>query len=158
MKSKSIANSRVPCGTGEVERPRGVTYRVTCHEWLIQGVCASRTFPTICVQRCSVAAVSCHASSGSAGQASFRGSEGECDGVVTVNLPHQSCTKRCMHEGTTARWMCGMRKSNRDERIAMRCCSRPSSQDSLRVPSAKREAASQGEAVFARSAYVLNVR
>src|SRR5882672_2011559 len=86
MKSKSIANSRVPCGTGEVERPRGVTYRVTCHEWLIQGVCASRTFPTICVQRCSVAAVSCHASSGSAGQTSVRGSEGGCDSVVTVSL------------------------------------------------------------------------
>src|SRR5262249_29708867 len=70
MKSKSIANSRVPCGMDEVESPRGVTYRVTCHEWLIQGVCASRTFPTICVQRCRVAAVSCHASRGSAGQVS----------------------------------------------------------------------------------------
>src|SRR5258706_15415140 len=113
MKSKSIANSRVPCGTGEVDSPRGVTYRVTCHEWLIQGVCASRTFPTICVQRCRVAAVSCHASSGSAGQASFRGSEGGCDGIVTVNLPHKSCTKRGMHAGTTAGGICGAEVESR---------------------------------------------
>src|SRR5262245_62406513 len=71
MKSKSIWNVRVPYGIGEVVSPRTVTYSVTCQEWFIQGPCASRTLPTICVQRCKVAHVSLHASSGRLGQASF---------------------------------------------------------------------------------------
>ena len=46
-KSKSIWNVRSPCGIGEVVRPRGVTYSVTCQAWLIHELCARRTFPTI---------------------------------------------------------------------------------------------------------------
>ena len=62
MKSKSIWNARPPYGIGEVVSPRAVTYSVTCQEWLIQGVWASRILPTICVHRCSVVQVSFQAS------------------------------------------------------------------------------------------------
>src|SRR5258705_177369 len=55
-KSKSIWNVRSRSGIGDVVSPRGVTYRVTCQEWFTQGLFASRTLPTICVHRCSVAA------------------------------------------------------------------------------------------------------
>src|SRR5258705_9546310 len=72
MKSKAISNVRLPCGIGDVVNPRAVTYIVTCQEWLVHGVCARRTLPTICDHMCSVAAVSAHASSGSTGQVSSR--------------------------------------------------------------------------------------
>src|SRR5262245_6800372 len=58
MKSKSIEKTRAPCGIGDVVNPRGVAYSVTCQEWLIQGDCTSRTFPTTWLHRCSVAQVS----------------------------------------------------------------------------------------------------
>ena len=62
MKSKSIWNARPSYGIGDVVRPRGVTYRVTCHEWLVHGVFARRILPTICVHSCSVVQVSFQAS------------------------------------------------------------------------------------------------
>src|SRR5437879_2234674 len=46
----------------EVVSPRGVTYRVTCHQWLRKGESTMRTLPTICVHMCSVWQVSRHAS------------------------------------------------------------------------------------------------
>src|SRR5258706_792226 len=52
----------------EVVSPRGVTYRVTCHQWLRKGESSIRTLPTICVHRCRVWQVSRHSSYGSAGQ------------------------------------------------------------------------------------------
>jgi hypothetical protein len=70
MKSKSIWNTRPSYGMPDVVRPRGVTYKVTCHEWLAQGVLASRTLPTICVHRCSVVQVSFHSPYGKAGHSS----------------------------------------------------------------------------------------
>jgi hypothetical protein len=67
MKSKSIWKVLVPSGTGEVVKPRGVTYRVTCQEWFSQGDLVSRILPTIWVQSCSVAQVSRHAAVGNSG-------------------------------------------------------------------------------------------
>src|SRR6266704_5865863 len=54
----------------EVVSPRGVTYRVTCHQWLRKGESSMRTLPTICVHRCSVSRVSFHASYGRDGHSS----------------------------------------------------------------------------------------
>src|SRR5712691_11456888 len=54
----------------EVVSPRGVTYNVTCHQWLRKGESSILTLPTICVHRCRVWQVSRHASKGSAGQCS----------------------------------------------------------------------------------------
>src|SRR5438067_11771124 len=54
----------------EVVSPRGVTYHVTCHQWLRKGLSSILTLPTICVHRCRVWQVSLHASTGSAGQRS----------------------------------------------------------------------------------------
>src|SRR5256885_13420668 len=54
----------------EVVSPRGVTYNVTCHQWLRKGLSSILTLPTICVHRCRVWQVSLHASKGSAGQRS----------------------------------------------------------------------------------------
>ncbi|MEX2404502.1 MAG: hypothetical protein WD625_10230 [Balneolales bacterium] len=52
--------------------PREETYKVTPQEWLIQGMCLRRIFPTICVQRCSVSSVGCHsAGAGNSGQGGF---------------------------------------------------------------------------------------
>src|SRR5262249_15342194 len=70
MKSKSIENVRSPCGIIEVVSPRAVTYSGTCQEWFVQGVWTSRTLPTTCVQRCSVAQVSRQSSKGSGGHTS----------------------------------------------------------------------------------------
>src|SRR2546421_10393073 len=56
----------------EVVSPRGVTYRVTCHQWLRKGESSMRTLPTICVHMCSVWQVSRHASYCSTGQPSIR--------------------------------------------------------------------------------------
>src|SRR4051812_7728369 len=67
MKSNAISKVRAPSGIGDVVSPRAVGYSVTCQEGVIHGVRARRTLPTICVHRCSVAYVSCQASSGSAG-------------------------------------------------------------------------------------------
>src|ERR1700733_7467081 len=68
LKSKSISNDLCPYGMGEVVNPLVVTYSGICQLWFSHGVCARRIFPTICVQRCNVAHVSCHAAYGSAGQ------------------------------------------------------------------------------------------
>src|SRR6266699_6744825 len=57
---------------GEVVSPRGVTYKVTCHQWFTNGLSSILTLPTICVHRCRVRQVSFHASNGSAGQLSAR--------------------------------------------------------------------------------------
>src|SRR5258706_4049827 len=54
----------------EVVSPRGVTYRVTCHQWLRKGESSMRTLPTICVHICSVSRVSFHASYGNDGHSS----------------------------------------------------------------------------------------
>src|SRR5437763_9159444 len=54
----------------EVVSPRGVTYNVTCHQWLRKGLSSILTLPTICVHRCRVWQVSLHASKGSAGHRS----------------------------------------------------------------------------------------
>src|SRR5947208_1594958 len=56
----------------DVVSPRGVTYKVTCHQWLRKGLSSILTLPTICVHRCRVWQVSLHASKGSAGQSSAR--------------------------------------------------------------------------------------
>ena len=72
-KSNSIENVRAPCGIGPVVSPRGLTYSVTCQEWLIHGVWAMRILPTICVHMCSVASVSFHGSYGRSGQRSRSG-------------------------------------------------------------------------------------
>ena len=45
----------------KVSQPRGVTYKVTCRQWLTIGAWARRTLPTICIQRCSVFRVAVHA-------------------------------------------------------------------------------------------------
>src|SRR5579864_6206771 len=67
-KSNSISNTRSPYGMAEVVKPRALTYSATFHQWLILGLSASRTLPTICVHMCSVSRVSCHAERGKAGQ------------------------------------------------------------------------------------------
>src|SRR6266849_688931 len=54
----------------DVVSPRGVTYNVTCHQWLRKGLSAILTLPTICVHRCRVSQVSLHASNGSDGHSS----------------------------------------------------------------------------------------
>src|SRR5262247_4454843 len=69
MKSKSIERERVPCGIGDVVRPRVVTYSVTCQEWLIHGDWTRRTFPTAWAHRWRVAQVSRQSAKGSDGQA-----------------------------------------------------------------------------------------
>src|SRR6266566_7784682 len=56
----------------DVVSPREVTYNVTCHQWLRNGLSSILTLPTICVHRCRVWQVSLHASKGSAGQRSAR--------------------------------------------------------------------------------------
>ena len=55
-------------GIDDVVSPRGVTYSVTCHQWLTIGACARRILPTICVQRCSVSRVAVQSSTRNAGQ------------------------------------------------------------------------------------------
>ena len=55
MKSNAISNVRSPQGIAEVVSPVGETYNVTCQEWLTHGLMMSRTLPTICSHRCSVA-------------------------------------------------------------------------------------------------------
>src|SRR3954451_9051892 len=67
MKSKSIWKARSPRGINDVVSPRGVTYSVTFHQWLVIGVDSIRTLPTICVHNCKVSRVPCHSASGSAG-------------------------------------------------------------------------------------------
>src|SRR5437016_289119 len=54
----------------DVVSPREVTYNVTCHQWLRNGLSSILTLPTICVHRCRVWQVSLHASKGSAGHRS----------------------------------------------------------------------------------------
>src|SRR6266581_6561260 len=56
----------------EVVSPRGVTYKVTCHQWFTNGLSSILTLPTICVHIWSVSQVSLHASNGRAGQLSAR--------------------------------------------------------------------------------------
>ena len=80
MKSKSIENASAPCGIGEVVSPRAVTYRGTCQEWFVHGDWTSRTLPTTCVHRCSVAQVSRQSSKGSGGHTS------SCMGPIEYSL------------------------------------------------------------------------
>ena len=70
MKSNSISKSRGPYGMGDVVKPHVLTYSATFHQWLLRGVSASRTLPTICAHRFSVVQVSFHEASGKAGQQS----------------------------------------------------------------------------------------
>src|SRR5437667_5413375 len=55
---------------GDVVKPHVLTYSATFHQWLLRGVSASRTLPTICVHLCNVAQVSFQEASGKAGQQS----------------------------------------------------------------------------------------
>src|SRR4051812_35575500 len=55
---------------GDVVRPRGVTYNVTCHQWFTNGLSSILTFPTIWVHMWSVSHVSFHASNGNDGHCS----------------------------------------------------------------------------------------
>src|SRR2546421_3878461 len=55
---------------GDVVSPRGVTYKVTCHQWFTNGLSSILTLPTTCVHICSVSQVSRHASKGRAGHRS----------------------------------------------------------------------------------------
>src|SRR5205085_6639314 len=89
MKSKRISNVFAPCGIGEVVNPREVRYTVTCQEWFVQGVSASRTLPIICVHMWSVFAVSFHSANGSAGQISFE--------TATRLLPVEEVHERAPH-------------------------------------------------------------
>src|SRR6266566_8617776 len=55
----------------DVVSPRGVTYKVTCHQWFTNGLSSILTLPTICVHIWSVSQVSLHASYGRAGHFSI---------------------------------------------------------------------------------------
>src|SRR2546425_154274 len=70
MKSNSISKSRGPYGMGDVVKPHVLTYSATFHQWLLRGVSASRTLPTICAHLFSVVHVSFQDASGKAGQQS----------------------------------------------------------------------------------------
>src|SRR5713226_2619330 len=72
MKSNSTSKRRGPYGMGDVVKPHVLTYSGTFHQWLLRGVSASRTLPTICVHICNVAQVSFHTTHGKAGQQSGR--------------------------------------------------------------------------------------
>jgi hypothetical protein len=50
-----------------VVNPRGLTYKVTCHQWLINGMFAKRILPTICVHMCRVSRVGVQSSTRSDG-------------------------------------------------------------------------------------------
>ena len=54
MKSKSMVQALVPTGIANVVSPRALTRRVAFQKWLVRGVRASWTLPTICVHRCRV--------------------------------------------------------------------------------------------------------
>src|ERR671919_3268918 len=69
MKSNSISNARGSAGICVVVTPRGETYSVTCHQWLIDGVCTMRILPTICNHMCTVAHDAAHSESGTLGHA-----------------------------------------------------------------------------------------
>src|SRR4051812_43195988 len=68
MKSNSTSKERTPYGIGEVVSPLAVRYSVMCHQWLTDGARASRVFPTICIQRCTVSRESFHSASPRLGQ------------------------------------------------------------------------------------------
>ena len=70
MKSNSNSKSRGPYGMGDVVKPHVLTYSATFHQWLLRGVSASRTLPTICAHLFSVVHVSFQDASGKAGQQS----------------------------------------------------------------------------------------
>src|SRR4051794_8171350 len=70
MKSNSTSKAPDPYGTAEVVSPRGLTYSVTCHQWLIIGACARRTLPTIWLHMCRVSLVSAQSATRSCGHAS----------------------------------------------------------------------------------------
>src|SRR5438270_12843244 len=55
---------------GDVVRPRGVTYNVTCHQWFTNGLSSILTFTTGWVHMWSVSYVSFHASNGNDGHSS----------------------------------------------------------------------------------------
>src|SRR2546425_12232640 len=55
---------------GDVVKPHVLTYSGTFHQWLLRGVSARRTLPTICVHLFSVVQVSFQEASGKAGQQS----------------------------------------------------------------------------------------
>jgi hypothetical protein len=71
-KSNSISNAWSRYGIVEVVRPRGLTYRVTCRQWLITGAWAMRIFPTIWVHMCGVSLVSAQSAHRSRGHALLR--------------------------------------------------------------------------------------
>src|SRR3954469_9564001 len=68
MKSNSISNAPAPYGIDDVVSPRGLTYSVTCHQWLTSGACAIRILPTIWVHMCRVSRVAVQSSTRRAGQ------------------------------------------------------------------------------------------
>src|SRR5437667_5034247 len=85
MKSNSISKSRGPYGMGDVVKPHVLTYSGTFHQWLLRGVSASRTLPTICVHLCNVAQVSFQEASGKAGQQSGKSETAvRCESIITL--------------------------------------------------------------------------
>src|ERR1700754_59261 len=67
-KSNSMSKTPASYGIADVVKPRGLTYRVTCHQWLISGACVSRILPTIWVHMCSVSREAVHSSTRNDGQ------------------------------------------------------------------------------------------
>src|SRR2546425_351987 len=85
MKSNSISKSRGPYGMGDVVKPHVLTYSATFHQWLLRGVSASRTLPTICAHLFSVVQASFQEASGKAGQQSGK-SETAVRGEFIITL------------------------------------------------------------------------
>src|SRR6266568_1041225 len=86
----------------DVVSPRGVTYKVTCHQWFTNGLNSILTLPTICVHIWSVSQVSFHASNGSAGQLSARSL---CCVLLVLSMCSSAwlppCSIAAHHEGVT---------------------------------------------------------
>ena len=79
-------------GSSDVVSPVAVTYSGTFHQWLITGVRARRTLPTICVQSCNVSRVGAHSATGNAGH--------EDDVTVRApTIPRTAATVRCANVG-----------------------------------------------------------
>src|SRR4051812_25861130 len=71
-KSNSASNAPLAYGIAEVVSPRGLTYRVACHQWLTSGAWAIRTLPMIWVHMCTVSRVSGQSDSVSRGHPADR--------------------------------------------------------------------------------------
>ncbi|MNL32318.1 hypothetical protein D3C87_1541620 [compost metagenome] len=98
MKSNSISNPSAPCGMSPVVSPRADTRSVTCQPWFSQGVCDSRTLPTICAHSCNVSIVGHSRAADSSGHASARAA---ILSLLACPLPQRHARRdRCMREGS----------------------------------------------------------